>query len=255
MSLFALALAETEKFTVCFFAYLITITSQVHDLFWEQGSIQLAMMLQTNHCLLYLSVSFTHLKRSTDSVILMGRELCPFLFGLIWRLLQNGLYSLLQSIFSLCHFVCAPMCVRACAWESLHSACVLGLFVQFMYCNTLQRDGSKQCFIIKQVRLPFEGLTNVSYSPGPLWVCVQNITEAVVVGEVAAAAAIEVWEEWRLRIRVFKHRCPVQALIWLHLGTGCSVQWQFPRVQEQYCQYNKTLSKEHKPCETHLVGR
>lgn len=68
-----------------FFAYLITITSHVHDLFWEAGSIRLAMMLQANHCLLYLSVSFSHLKRSTDSVILMGREPCPFLFGLIWR--------------------------------------------------------------------------------------------------------------------------------------------------------------------------
>lgn len=69
------------------------------------------------------------------------------------------------------------------------------LSVQFMHCSTLQRDGSKQCFIIRQVRLPFEGLTNVSCSEGPLWVCVQNITEAVVVGEVATAAAIEVWEE------------------------------------------------------------
>lgn len=141
---------------------------------------------------------------------------------------------------------------RVCAhgWESLHSACVLRLLVQFMYCNTLQSDGSKQCFIIKQVRLPFEGLTNVSCSPGPLWVCVQNIAEAVVVGEVATAAAIEVWEEWRLRIRVFKHHCPAQALIWLHLGTGCSVQWQFPRVQEPYCQSDITVSEEkneHKP--------
>lgn len=94
-----------------------------------------------------------------------------------------------------CVILCVCMCVCACAGDSLHSACVLGLFVQFMYCNTLQRDGSKQCFIIKQVRLPFEGLTNVSYSPGPLWFCGQNITEAVVVGEVATAAAIEVWEE------------------------------------------------------------
>lgn len=73
-----------------FFAYLITISSQLCNLFRERGSIEVAMMLQTNHCLLYLSVSFTHLKRSPDSVILMGRELCPFLCGLIWRLLQNG---------------------------------------------------------------------------------------------------------------------------------------------------------------------
>lgn len=83
MSLSAFALAKLKSSQSVFFAYLITITSQVHDLFREQGSIQLAMMLQTNHCLLYLSVSFTHLKRSTDSVILIGREPCPFPFGLI----------------------------------------------------------------------------------------------------------------------------------------------------------------------------
>lgn len=59
---------------------------------------------------------------------------------------------------------------------------------------------------------------------------------------------------------MFKHCCPVQALIWLHLGTGCSVQWQFPRVQEPLCQYNKTASKELEKrvqtmkCKTCLVG-
>lgn len=59
---------------------------------------------------------------------------------------------------------------------------VSGTVYVLQYCNTLQRDGSKQCFIIKQVRLAFEGLTNVSRCSGPLWVCVQNITEAVVMG-------------------------------------------------------------------------
>ena len=49
--------------------------------------------------------------------------------------------------------------------------------------------------MIKQVRLAFEGLTNVSCGTGPLWVCVQNITEAVVVREVVTAAAIEVFEK------------------------------------------------------------
>lgn len=169
----------------------------------EQGSIQLAMMLQTNHCLLYLSVSFTHLKRSTNSVILIGREPCPFLFGLIWRLPRNGLYLLLLSIFSLCHFVCMPVCVSVCvcADGQVCAAHVCsGLSVQFMYCSTLQRDGSKQCFIIKQVRLPFEGLTSVSCRPGPLWACVQNITEVVVVGgKWQQRRSIEVREEWRLR--------------------------------------------------------
>lgn len=122
----------------------------------------------------------------------MGREPCPFPFWIDLKVAAK--WTVLAPAI---HLFPASFCMYAhvCAWESLHSACVLGLLVQFMYCNTLQRDGSKQCFIIKQVRLPFEGLTNVSYSPGPLWVCVQNITEAVVVGEVATAAAIEVWEE------------------------------------------------------------
>lgn len=125
---------KTEKFTVGFFAYLITITSQVRDLFWEQGSIQLAMMLQTNHCLLYLSVSFTHLKRSTDSVILIGREPCPFAFGLIWRLLQNGLYcccypSFPRVILYVCPCVCA--CVRvdeSVCFGFWYSSCIVTLF-------------------------------------------------------------------------------------------------------------------------------
>lgn len=55
--------------------------------------------------------------------------------------------------------------------------------------------GQKQRFIIEQVRLLFEGLANDSSSMGSLWVCVQNIAQAVVVGEVATAVAIEVWEE------------------------------------------------------------
>lgn len=125
-------------------------------------------MLQTNHCLLYLSVSFTHLKRSTDSVILIGREPCPFLFGLIWRLLQNGLYWCLLSIFYLCHFVCILMSASVCGLECIHSPCVLRPLLHVMYCNSLQSDGSKRCFIIKHVQLPFEGLTNDSCSAGPL---------------------------------------------------------------------------------------
>lgn len=226
-----------------FFAYLITITSHVHDLFWEAGSIRLAMMLQANHCLLYLSVSFSHLKRSTDSVFLMGREPCPFLFGLIWRVPTK--WTILAPAIHLLSVVlyvrpCSRVRVSAHGQESLYTVCVRRILVQFMYWNTLQRDRSKQCFIIKQVWLPFEGLTNFSSSRGPLWVCVQNITEAVVVGEVATAAAIEVWEEWRLRIRVFKHCCPVWALIWLHLGTGCSVLFLLSPGAVAYCESTKS---------------
>lgn len=110
-----LCLRTTEKFTHCFFAYLITITSQVYDLLWERGSIWLAMMLQTNHCLLYLSVSFTHLKRSTDSVILIGREPCPFFFGLICRLLQKTLLTAAIHLSPLSYYVCAPM--WTCVWD------------------------------------------------------------------------------------------------------------------------------------------
>lgn len=55
--------------------------------------------------------------------------------------------------------------------------------------------GQKQRSIIEQVRLPFEGLTNDFSHMGSLWVCVQNIAEAVVLWEVATAVAIEVWEE------------------------------------------------------------
>lgn len=60
---------------------------------------------------------------------------------------------------------------------------------------------------MKQVRFPFEGLTNGAGPLGPSRsVCVQNITQAVVVGEVATAAAIEVREERRLRIRGVQKR-------------------------------------------------
>lgn len=49
-----------------------------------------AMMQQTDHCLLYLSVSFTHLKRSAECSA-DGPEACPFLSRLTQNFLQNGL--------------------------------------------------------------------------------------------------------------------------------------------------------------------
>lgn len=49
-----------------------------------------AMMQQTDHCLLYLSVSFTHLKRSAECSA-DGPEACPFLSRLTQNVLQNGL--------------------------------------------------------------------------------------------------------------------------------------------------------------------
>lgn len=210
-----------------FFAYLVPITSQVHDLLWEQGSIQRAVMLQTNHCLLYLSVSFTHFKRSTDFVVLRGRETCPLLFGLIGRLLQNVLYQRFLSIFL--HSVCTPLC--ACEREFLQRVSAQ----TFSILHVLPRSSKwwvKTVFYHQAGSAPLWRPEDRLLLHGPslaLWVCVQNITEAVVVGEVAAAVAIDVWEEWRLRIRVFKHRCPVQAFIWQHLGTACFLRWPVSR--------------------------
>lgn len=141
-----------------------------------------------------------------------------------------------STVFTMSICACVIMGRREC-----EGAPDLALFV---CCNTLQRHGSKLGFIVEQVQLGFEALANVSWSLGPLWLCVQNITEAAVVGEVETAAAIEVWEEWRLRIRMFKHSCTVWALIWLHLGTGCSEQWWFPRVQKRCYQWREQLVSE-----------
>lgn len=57
-----------------------------------------------------------------------------------------------------------------------------------------------------------------------------------------AAAAIEVLGERRMRIRVFKHRCPVKAWMPLHLGTACSLA-AFPESTKSHCQFNKRHTK------------
>ena len=240
-------------FFVIFFEYLLPITSQVHDLFREQGSIQRAMMLQTSHCLLYLSVSFTHLKRSTDFVVLRGREPCPLLSGLIGRLLQNILYQRFLSIFV--RLVCTPL--SACEREFLPRVSAQ----TFSILHVLPRSSKRWVKTVfyhqagsAPLWRPWDRL--LPHGPSPaLWVCVQNITEAVVVGEVAAAVAIDVWEEWRLRISVFKHRCPIQAFIWQHLGTACSTRWLFPGIQEEYWWNNSTATKESEKWELNCKAR
>lgn len=55
------------------------------------GSMQRATMQQTDQCLLYLSVSFTHLKRSAECSA-DGPEGCPLLSRLTRSFLQNGVW-------------------------------------------------------------------------------------------------------------------------------------------------------------------
>lgn len=76
------------------------------------------MMLQTNHCLLYLSVSFTHLKRSTDSVILIGVRTLPFRFWIDlkvaaqWTVLAPAIH-LFPASFRMYAHVCACVYIRS----------------------------------------------------------------------------------------------------------------------------------------------
>lgn len=133
----------------------IRISSPVSDLFWERESIQRAVMQQTGRCLLYLSESLTHLKRSSDCVILTGPGLCPFLCGLTrsspqkWTAPGPRLHAHVRR----------EVLVRTCAGASpSHLA----------RCASLQRNRPKQLFIMEQVHFLFEGLTNGAGRSRPL---------------------------------------------------------------------------------------
>lgn len=130
----------------------IRISSPVRDLFWERESIQRAVMQQTGRCLLYLSESLAHLKRSSDCVILTGPGLCPFLLRIDLKLPAKMDFTRAAS----------PR-TRAARGSSAH-AC-WGLSVTLA---SLQRDGPKQRFIMEQVHFLFEGLTNGAGRSGPL---------------------------------------------------------------------------------------
>lgn len=124
--------------------------------FREQGSIALAMMLQTNHCLLYLSVSFTHLKRSTDSVVLIGARNLPFPSWIDLKVAEKWTV-LMQAIhlFPLALCLCScPTCARRKGAFFAARMCAQAFVFHFMYCSGLQRDGPAQCFIIKQGTAP-----------------------------------------------------------------------------------------------------
>lgn len=140
-----------------------------------------------------------------------------------------------------------------------------GTHVRSGLCSTsciatvFKETGQRSVLSSSKLRLPFEGLTNDSCSlVGPsLGLCAKHYTGGCWRGEVATAAAIEVWEEWRPRIRVFKHHCPVHALIWLHLGTGCSVPRQLPSAHERHSAVSATTTAEwarNLKCKTPSLG-
>lgn len=196
-------------------------------------SIALATMLQTNHCLLYLSVSFTHLKRSTDSAPLIARkETCPFPLRLVcWKTKKMDCAHTGHLSCPGCH-LCMCLCSMRRVGES-----VIFSYVSFfpsrartcapalapLYCHSLQSERPVRCFTITPATARPLWRSNERLLPS-LGVCAKHDTGRCRRGEVATAAAIEVGEEWRLRIRVFKHQvsCAARALIWAHLGTGCS---------------------------------
>lgn len=143
-------------------------------------SIALATMLQTNHSLLYLSVSFTHLKRSTDSASLIARETCPFPLGL----LKNGLRGAIRLSWAA---ITACVYVQCGMSERVFSSLFLPFFLEharvhrpLLHSIVTVFKARGQCAVLSSSGLrlgPFEGLTNDSCPP---WVCVQNMTQAVV---------------------------------------------------------------------------
>lgn len=98
-----------------------------------------------------------------------------------------------------------------------------------LYCHSLQSERPVPCFIIKRATARPLWRSNERLLPSP-GLCAKHDTGGCWRGEVATAAAIEVWKEWRLRIRVFKHQLSCASL---HMTAPGNRLFSFPHRQSK----------------------